>query len=81
MYSCNGHVMFLGAKKQSFQDTSMYKIDVYTDGDVDSFFVAENNPIVTEVVKIKPTTIVSIDISWNKSKDGWKHRLIGIKVI
>lgn len=81
MYSCKASVMFLGAKKRNFQDTEMYSVDVYSDGDVDSFFIASNNPIVPEVLKIKPTQQISIDIQWNKTKDGWKHRLVGLRTI
>lgn len=81
MYSCKASVMFLGAKKRNFQDTEMYSIDVYSDGDVDSFFVASNNPIVPEVLKLKPTQQISIDLQWNKTKDGWKHRLVGLRAI
>lgn len=78
MYNSKSTVMFLGMKKQNFQDSEMFKIDTYCEGDVDSFFIAANNPLVSDFQKIKPTAMISIEVSWSKSRDGWKHRLLSV---
>ena len=78
MYSSKASVMLLGSKKQNFNDSVMVKIDVYSDGDVDSFFVAENNPILSSLAKVKPTDMITIQMSWNKVDKAYKHRLISL---
>ena len=78
MYNSKSSVMFLGLKKQSFNDSVMWKVDFYVDGEVDSFFVQDSNTLLPDLQKLKPTSMCTIECSWQKSQQGWKHRLISV---
>lgn len=80
MYSCKSTAMFLGTKKQSFNDSEMFKCDFYVDQEVDSFYVQANNPVMNDLLKFKPTQACVIEITWTKRDKGWSHRLIGVTV-
>lgn len=78
MYSCKSTAMFLGQKKQNFNDSQMTKVDFYVDQEVDSFYLQENNPILNDLMKFKPTQPCVIEISWIKRDKGWSHRLSSV---
>ena len=80
MYPCKTQAMFLGMKKQNFNDSEMFKIDFYVDQEVDTFFVQSNNPVLNDLQKFKPTQPCIIEIGWTKRDKGWSHRLQNVTV-
>lgn len=80
MYNSKQSAMYLGSKKQSFQDSEMTKVDFYIESEVDSFYVQSNNPILNELQKLKPTQTCQIEVSWIKRDKGWSHRLLSVSI-